>query len=97
MGGVFFPSSRMIPERKGNGAGLNSTMLNLTNRYEIFWTNLPLSHHNVAQFRAPKIVLGAPNPIISKALWRAVLMAEMESTMLPVIGKSSKYKTIIIK
>ena len=34
-GGVFFPSSRLIPERKGNGAGLHSAMLNLTNRSDM--------------------------------------------------------------
>jgi len=37
MGRVDFPSSRMIPERKGNGAALKSAMLNLINRYSIYF------------------------------------------------------------
>ena len=35
MGGVCFPSSRLIPERKGNGVGLHLAMLKLTNRYDM--------------------------------------------------------------
>ena len=61
MGGVIFPSSRLIPERKGNDAGIHSAMLNLNNSSDMYLAKLPLSHQNFFQFQSPKIVLGAPN------------------------------------
>ena len=56
----------------------------------------------VVAFKMKSILLRAncfrsPKSLTSKALWRAVLMAEIEANVLPMIIKSSKYKTIIIK
>ena len=37
MGGVLFPSSRLIPKRKWNGEALYSDMLKLNNKYDIYY------------------------------------------------------------
>ena len=97
MGGVLFPSSRLIPERKGNGAGIHSAMINLNNRSYMYLDWVTIIPSEFCSISSPKNCFRSPKSLISKALWRAVLMAEMEATVLPVISKSSKYKTIIIK
>ena len=89
MGGVLFPSSRLIPERKGNGSALHSAMLKLINRYDMYLNYVTTIPSNFFSILSPKNGFRNPKSLISKALWRAVLMAEMEATVLPVISKSS--------
>ena len=97
MGGVCFPSTRLIPERKGNGVGLHSSMLKFTNRSYMYMDWVTIIPSECFSISSPKNCFRSPESLISKALWRAVLMAEMEANVLPVISKSSKYKKIIIK
>ena len=97
MGGVLFPSSRLIHGRKGNGEDLHSAMLNLNNRYYIYFYLFTIIPSIFCSILSPRNCFKSPKSLISNALWRAVLMTEIEATMLPVISKSSTYKTIIIK
>ena len=60
-GWSVFPSSRLIPERKGNGASLHSAMLNFTNRSEIYLYLFTMIPSNLVQFQAPKIVSTGPH------------------------------------
>ena len=90
MGGVLFPSSRLILERKVNGSALHSAMLNLNKRSDMYLDRVTIISSEFCSILSPK-------SLISKALWRAVLMAEIEATMIHVISKSSTHKTIIIK
>ena len=60
------------------------------------WTEWPLSHQNCS-ILSPINCFKSPKLLISNALWRAILMTEIEVTVLHVISKSSKYKKIIIK
>ena len=97
MGGVIFPSLRLIPERKGNGSALHSAMLNLNNRSYMYLDWVTIIPSKFCSILSPRNCFKSPKSLISNALWRAVLMTEIEATVLPAISKSSKYKTIIIK
>ena len=97
MGGVFFPSSRLIPERKGNDVGLNSAMLKFTKRSDMYLDWVTIIPSEICSISSPRNCFKSPKSLISNALWRAVLMAEIEESVLPVISNSWTYKTIIIK
>ena len=97
MGGVLVPSSRMIPERKGDGEALHSAMLNLTNRYDMYLDIVTIIPSIFCSISIPKNCFKSPKSLISNALWRAVFMTEIEAIVIPVTSKSLKYKKIIIK
>ena len=97
MEGVLFLYSRLIHERKGNGEALHSTMLKLNNRSDMYLYWVTIIPSKFCSISSPRNCFKSPKTLISNALWRAVLMTEIEVTVLPVISKSSTYKTIIIK
>ena len=97
MGGVLFPSSRMIPERKGNGEAIHSAILSFTNSSYIYFYLVTIIPSEFLSISSPKNCFKSPKSLISNGLWRAVLMTKIEATVLPVISMSSTYKKIIIK
>ena len=95
MGGVDFPSSRLIPERKGNGAALQSSMLNLINRSEIYFDCVTIIPSKYCDISNTKNCFRIPKSLILNASWRAVFMKAIEASVLPVIKISSTYNTMI--
>ena len=92
MAGVFFPSSRLTPKRKGNGEALHSAMLNFTNRSEIYLYQVTIIPSKFCAISSPKNCFSKPKSLISNASWRAVFMNKMEASVIPVIKISSNYK-----
>ena len=92
MGGVLFPSSRLIPKRKGNGADIHSTMLKLSNRSDMYLDQVTIIPSEFFSISSPKNCFKIPKSLISNALWRAVLITELEVTVLPVISSHQHIK-----